>query len=561
LIPIRNSCKICVTIFTEALDMKNIYINGVVFTGDENFKSAFAVENDRFLFVGTDSEALLLKENGDTITDLNGTFVMPGFIDSHMHVINYGSAMEMCDLTCATGSVDELVKALTDFLNTNRIPKGEWVRGRGWNQDLFKGEKTIPTRYDLDRISTVHPISITRCCGHCLIVNSKALEMLNITRDTPQLFGGHFDTDENGEPNGIFRDAAMDIIQENFPVPKKDDFKRMILKSIRKLNAYGVTSAHTDDLCVFDGADYEDVIKAYKELEQEGKLTVRIYEQSQFTKPGPLKEFLNKGYNTGVGTDNFKIGPLKLLGDGSLGARTAYLSKEYSDAPGEKGLALFTQEEFDEMISTAHQAGMQVAVHAIGDGILDNILSAYEKAFASAPLRDHRSGIVHVQLTRNDQLEKMKRLNMHAYAQTIFIDYDSHIVCDRVGDELAGSSYAFHSMKEMGIHVSNGTDCPVENPNPMRGIQCAVTRRPLAEDLEAYRPEEKMSLIEALASYTQEGAYASFEENRKGRIEKGYLADFVILSENPFDVPENRISRIKVMKTYLSGECVYEYQQ
>lgn len=538
--------------------MKQIFINGNVFTGDENLKTAFIAENGIFTYVGNDREALLKQEEGDEINDLDGKFVVPGFIDSHMHVINYGHALEICDLAGATDSIDSVIGALTAFKNEKNIPNGEWITGRGFNHDLFSGNKSLPTREDLDRVSTVHPISITRCCGHCLSVNTKALEMLSITGDIPQPYGGQFDLDESGYPTGVFRDAAMDMIQRHFKSPAKDDLKRMIANVVKKLNSLGVTSVHSDDFCVFDGIDFEDVIKAYKELESEEKLTLRVYEQSQFVTPEALNDFLSRGYKTGTGSDLFKIGPLKLLGDGSLGARTAYLSKEYADQPGEKGLAIFTQEELDQLIETAHTNGMQIAVHAIGDGVLDMILSSFERAFALSPKRDHRSGIVHIQLTRRDQLEKVKQLNLHAYAQTIFIDYDSHIVHERAGEALASTSYAFHTLKEMGLHVSNGTDCPVEDPNPMRGIQCAVTRRPLHEDIPAYRPEEKMSIAEALNSYTTQGAYASFEEHKKGKIQRGMLCDFAVLSENPFLISPSSLHKIKVLETYFGGKCIYK---
>ena len=209
------------------------------------------------------------------------------------------------------------------------------------------------------------------------------------------------------------------------------------------------------------------------------------------------------------------------------------------------------------MISLAHISGMQIAVHSIGDGMLDMLLKAYRKAFARAPRRDHRSGVVHVQLTRPDQLRAMKRLKLHAYVQSVFLDYDSLIVRDRAGKELADSSYAFRTMRAMGLHVSNGTDCPVEAPDPMRGVQCAVTRQPLDGSLAPYRPEEAMSVAEALNSYTAEGAYASFEEGFKGRISPGMAADFAVLSGDPFAVPAHKIARIRAVLTVLGGKTVY----
>lgn len=332
----------------------------------------------------------------------------------------------------------------------------------------------------------------------------------------------------------------------------------MLKSASRELNKRGITSCHSDDLCAFENTPWTEVVAAYKELEEQGELTVRLYEQSQLTTPDALRDFLNQGYCTGTGSDFFRIGPLKLLGDGSLGARTAFLSQGYADAPEERGIPIFTQEEFDEMITLAHKNGMQIAIHAIGDGILDRILCAYEKAFAQFPREDHRSGVVHVQLTRPDQLKTMQALNLHAYVQTIFLDYDSHIVHQRAGDTLAATSYAFHTLKELGLHVSNGTDCPVEYPDPMRGIQCAVTRQPLDGSLPAYRPEEAMTVEEALCSYTAESAWGSFQEARKGKIQPGMLADFTVLSDNPFAVKPSELSSITAKATYLGGKCVWQ---
>ncbi len=537
--------------------MKQFYYNGKVFTDKLPLVSAFAVEDGKFIASGTDEEVLALYNDGDEKIDLEGKFVVAGFIDSHMHVVNYGSAMECCDLMSNTTSLAGLIDAMKQFIADNNIPAGQMVKGRGFNQDYFCDHDEIPTREDLDKISTEHPVVIVRCCGHALVVNTYALNAYGLDGTQPQIEGGQYDVDENGYPTGVFRDAAMEYIYSKAPAVTKDAVKNMILTAQKLLNSYGVTSAHTDDL-TSAAIGYEEIISAYKELESEGKLTVRIYEQSQITDPEELKNFLAKGYNTGVGTDFFKIGPLKLLGDGSLGARTAYLSGEYADAPGEKGLAIFTQEQFDELIGIAHSNGMQVAIHAIGDGILDRILNSYEKAFNENPRKDHRSGIVHVQITRPDQLEKMKKLALHAYIQSIFIDYDSHIVEARVGEKLANSSYSFHTLRKMGVHVSNGTDCPVEMPIAMKGIQCAVTRQPISEDIPPYRPEEAMTVEEALQSYTTESAHAAFEENIKGSIKPGYLADFVILSANPFDVAPNKLATIEPEKTFVGGKLVYE---
>ncbi len=534
--------------------MRTIYHGGRVFTGELPLRQAFIVADGRFLTVGTDAEVLAKRQPGDECVALEGRFVCAGFNDSHMHVLNYGSTMEQCDLTRATSSLTALQAALTAFAADH--PEG-WLLGRGWNQDLFAPATGIPTRWDLDEVSTERPICIVRCCGHCLSVNSRALALLGLDADTPVPEGGAIDRDEQGRLTGVLRDTAMPLVQSRLPVPDRDDLKRMIRTACRALNAVGVTSCHSDDFCVFDNVSWQEVYAAFQEVKAEGGLTVRVNEQSQFPSIEALRDFLSRGFTTGSGDEFFRIGPLKMLGDGSLGARTAFLTQDYADAPGERGLAIFTQAQFDEMIGLANRHHMDAAIHAIGDGILDRVLSAYEHAFAEHPRPGHRSGVVHVQLTRPDQLARMKQLGLHAYVQTVFIDYDSHIVHERAGEALASTSYAFRTLREMGLHVSNGTDCPVEWPDPMRGVQCAVTRQPLNGDLPPYRPEEAFSVEEALQIYTWEGARASYEEAVKGRVVPGMLADFTVLSGDPFATPAQELSQIHAVRTFLAGACVY----
>jgi len=537
--------------------MPQIYHNGLVFTGELPLQQAFKVDGGLFAAVGSNEEILALRREGDEVIDLKGSFVCAGFIDSHMHVLNYGYAMSCCNLIPHTTSLAEVQDALRAFIDQKGIAPGVWVRGRGWNHDYFADGAEIPTRWDLDRVSCEHPICIVRCCGHCLVLNSFALELLGIDGSAPQPDGGHYDLDEHGVPTGVFRDSAMSMVYPRLPQPTQQDVKDMILIACRLLNSYGVTSAHTDDLCAFEGLPWQEVVAAYHELEAEGKLTVRIYEQSQLTTLHALQDFIAQGYNTGVGSSMFRIGPLKMLGDGALGARTAYLSRPYADAPETCGIPVFSQETFDEMIGYAHANGMQTAIHAIGDACLDRVLSAMEKALAAHPRSDHRHGIVHCQITRPEQLETMARMGLHIYAQSIFLDYDLQILESRLAPELLCSSYSWKSLKDRGATVSNGTDCPVELPFALGGIQCAVTRQDRAGRRAPYLPGEAFSVQEALDSYTSAGAYASFEETCKGKIAPGMLADFVVLGENPFAVCPSQLQAIPVLATYVGGRLVY----
>ena len=536
--------------------MRTIYYNGAVYTGALPLVQSFGEEDGRFFFAGSNEEAVALKREGDRLVDLQGRFVCSGFNDSHMHLLSYGSSLRMAQLADRTGSLPDMLNCLREFRNSRTFRENAWLQGRGWNQDYFADTDRMPNRHDLDKVSTDIPICAVRACGHCLVVNTKALTLLGIGANTPQPAGGRIGMEE-GEPDGRFFDNAMDLIYEAIPAPDKEEVKAMMLAACRSLNAYGVTSSQTDDYCAFHNVPWPLVNEAYRELEAEGRLTVRVYEQSNFISLEALKAFVEAGNRTGTGSSLFKIGPLKMLGDGALGARTAYLGRPYADDPSTCGIPVFSQEVMDEMVGYANAQGMQVAVHAIGDACLDRVLTTYERAMASHPRKDPRHGIVHCQITRPDQLAKIGRMGLHVYAQSIFLDYDIHMVKERVGEELASTSYSWKTLMETGATVSNGTDCPVELPDALACIQCAVTRKTLKDQIGPYLPDQAFTVKEALDSYTCGGAYASFEENIKGKISPGMLADFVVLEENPFETPPEKLREIPVRETYLGGRKVY----
>ena len=534
--------------------MSTLYYNGRVYTGELPLVSAFAVEDGRFLFTGSDADGAAL--GCAEAVDLNGAFVCAGFNDSHMHLLNFGQSLAQAELAAHTDSLAGMLEYLREYAAAQPGGEGRWIRGRGWNQDYFSDAERMPDRWDLDRVSRDVPVVIVRCCGHCMAVNSKALELCGVTADTLSPEGGRIGL-RAGEPDGLFYDDAMTLVYEHLPVPGKDEIMDMIRLACRALNSYGVTSVQSDDYCVFRSVPWQTVNEAYRELEESGELTVRVYEQSNFTDPDGLRSFMEAGCVTGAGTDRFRIGPLKMLGDGSLGARTAYLSEPYADDPSTRGIPIFTQEQMNEMIGLAHANGMQVAVHTIGDATMDLILNAVEKAQAEHPRSDARHGVVHCQITRPDQLERLIAMGMHIYAQTIFLDYDIHIVERLVGSERAASSYSWKTLLRGGCTVSNGTDCPVELPDAMAGIQCAVTRTTLRDRMGPYLPDEAFTVREALDSYTSAGAYSSFEENVKGRIAPGYLADFVVLGSDPFETDPFALKDIPVVAAYVAGERVF----
>ncbi len=529
--------------------MTTTYYNGRIYTGD-GFADSFTVENGRFTRVGH------RIADGGVAIDLGGRFVCAGFNDSHMHLLNLGQTLAMSNLSAHTGSLSDMLDCLRAFIRETNPAPGAWVQGRGFNQDYFSDVHRFPNRFDLDAVSREYPICISRACGHICVVNTRALTLLGIDQTTPQPAGGRFTVDERGMPLGQFFENALELVFGRMPAPDATALRAMLQAGCRHLNARGITSCQSDDYTVFPQLGYRPVMDALESMAADGSLTVRVNEQAQFTNLPDLQAFVESGHFR-HGDALFKNGPLKMLGDGSLGARTAYLSRAYADAPETRGLPVYTQAQLDAMCTYANAHGMQIAIHAIGDGILDRVLDAYEKALTACPRVDHRHGIVHGQITRPDQLARMQKLGLHVYLQSIFLDYDTRIVLDRVGAALAATSYAAGSLLRNGITISNGSDAPVEDPAVLRGIECAVTRRSIGTTAAPYRPEEALSVRQALDSFTQGGAYASFEESYKGCIRPGMLADFVVLEGNPFETPPNRLHEIAVCATYLGGRCVY----
>ena len=535
-----------------------LLINGDIRTMDRKKlrAEACAIENGKIIKVGSNEEILALKNENTKVLDLEGKLLLPGFNDSHMHLVGYSLYLELIDLQ-GLNSIENIIHKCRDEINFKNIERGKWIRGRGWNQDYFQGEKRFLNKYDLDKISTEHPIVLNRACGHIVAANSRALELAGINKNTTQVENGHFDIDENGEPLGIFRGNAIKLIEDTIPEPTVEEIKVQLIKGIKNANSYGITSIHSDDFGIVGENNYENIIMAYEELKAEGKMTVRVYEQCLLSNLKVFEDFLDKGYKTGYGDDIFKIGPLKLLSDGSLGARTAALTIPYNDNSETMGLALFTQEELDSIVEIAHNNGMQLAIHSIGNRSMYMVFEAIEKALDKNPKDDPRHGIVHCQITDEYLLEKFEELNIIAYIQPIFLDYDWKIVESRVGKELARTSYNWWTMVDKGVTIACGSDCPVESFNVLHGIYEAVSRKDLdGNPSGGWMAEQSLTVGEAVYGFTIGGAYASFEENIKGSIEEGKLADVVVLSRNIFEIPVDEIKDVKVEMTIFNGEIV-----
>ena len=537
--------------------MDTIFYNGKVYTMEPGWdpQSAVAVQGGIIQRVGSDREILALKTEQTQLIDLQGKTMLPGFTDSHMHLLSYGYSLEKVNFYSAR-CIGDLVTLAKDFLAGR--PYLTWLQGRGWNQEYWP-ENRFPTRYDLDRISTDIPMSFTRACGHIIVVNSKALEVMGITKDTPQPFGGQFDVDENGEPLGIFREAARDFVYDTLPDLTVEDIKRMLKNGMDGLVKAGITEVQTDDFEALPAGQYQKVLDAYHGLENEDALKVRIFEQCLLASQPLLEQFLAEGHYTGEGSPMFRIGPLKLMADGSLGGRTAYLARPYADDPSTEGIPVFTQEQLDRLILTAQQGGMMAAVHCIGCGAAEMTMKAIEKAQLACPKPDVRHAIVHCQITDAPLLEQFAKLNVLAHIQPAFIDDDIPIVEARVGRDLTQTSYNWKTLQDSGVHIAGGSDSPVIDFSVMNGIYCAVTRQRLnGEPAGGWLPEQKLTVEETVRAYTAGGAYASYDERVRGTIRNGKYADLVVLDRDIFSVGPEEIKDIKVDMTVLNGRIVYK---
>ena len=535
--------------------MKQILFNGKIYLNRGSFASALLIEDGIIRSTGTDQAILSLQTPDTKKMNLQGKTVLPGFNDSHLHFYGTAVAHQTVDLYGSTSLLDIKERSVS-FLNQHPLLKGQTLFGRGWNQDYFTDEIRLINRFDLDQISTEYPIVFARACGHVVSVNSKALEVLNINKHTPQIEGGHFDVDDLSQPTGIFRENAILLLN---PLQKSLSIENRIglLKTISALaNRYGITSVQTNDLTL-GTIESKDLEAAYHYLSTH-EPTLRITHQLCFKDLEAFQNRIHKGYHLNENTF-YRYGPLKLFVDGSLGARTANMRKPYTDDPSTSGIECMSSESLEAYVSTANKAGIQVAIHAIGDEAMTQVLNAYQKVIDTKnPLRH---GIIHCQITDKELLQRFQDMDILAYVQPIFLHYDHHIVESRVGKQLASSSYAFKSMEDLKLHVAYGTDSPVEGLNVFHNIHCALHRQDLNDlPINGFYPQEKVDLETAIDNYTSGGAYTSFEENTKGRLTPGYVADLVVLDQPVFSMDLSQIKKVQVDMTMVNGAIVYTRQ-
>lgn len=533
--------------------MDQLFYHGRIDTrdGSGTVAEAVGITGDRIVFVGSSEEGMALAPK--VCIDLKGAYMLPGFSDSHLHMLNYAfveSAFKMYHIT-SIAQVQEEARAYAGKKGLSGTNK--WLFGRGYNHEIFTDEKRFLTRQDLDQISTEFPVYFIRSCGHIASGNTKAVEAIMALEKTQQYLH-YIDADK-----GIFLEASAKLAYDVMTPPTQEEVEELITLGARDLNACGITAVQTDDFLSLPGRDPKTIINAYNNLQCQGKMNVRVYEQAAFTSVDDMRRYLGWGYRTGMGGPYYTIGPVKILQDGSMGAHTALLRQPYADSPDETGIQIHKTEAFFAMVKEAHDAGCQVAVHTIGDGALEMLLDAVEAAQRANPRADCRHGSVHAQITDRALLERMKKNGVLAYIQPVFIEDDMDIVARCVGPERTASSYAWKDMIDLGIHASGGSDAPVVRFHTLENMQMAVTREKRNGTPQGgWLPHQKLTIDQTIDLFTKEAAYSSFQEDVRGTIEVGKYADLVVLGSDLHQVPPNQIQQVPVLRTVVGGRTVYE---
>jgi len=525
-------------------------LGGSVWTGDGGrpWAEAVAVRGDRIVAVGTSKDIRRLIGRETMVIDLGKTLAVPGFIDSHTHFLDGGFALLSIRLREAK-SRDDFVARIRD--KAAELAKGEWILNGDWDHQQFDPPE-LPSRDWIDAVTPENPVCVNRHDGHMVLANSLALKLAGITARTPAPAGGEILKDpRTGEPTGILKDAAMELVTRQIPGPPFGAKLKAAEAALRLASENGVTSTH--DMAYGTGN-----LTVYRELLDSGKLTCRIFLYVPIVE---VEAFSRLSLKTPFGNDFLKIGGLKGFVDGSLGSATALFFEPYTDNPNVSGLFhpdMIPESLMEQRIRAADAAGLQVAVHAIGDRANAVLLDIFEKVITQNGPRDRRWRIEHAQHLRLEDMGRMARLGIIASVQPYHAIDDGRWAEQKIGPERCRTTYAFRSLLDKGVRLAAGSDWTVAPLDPLAGIYAAVTRRTTdGKHPEGWYPEQKISLEEALHAYTTNGAYTEFAEMSKGMIKEGFLADFVVLDRNIFEVPIEKIVEARVKTTIVGGRIVF----
>lgn len=506
--------------------------------------SAMAVAGDRILGVGEAADLEMLLGPSTKVWDLEGKFVIPGFNDNHSHPMHFSASLAKADCS-GVRSLEELFRRLKEKILVT--PEGNWVEGWGYDETLFQ-EGREPTLEEMDRLAPSHPLYIGRTCAHVGLVNSRAMELAGYGKDRPDPPGGQVIRDGQGHPTGRVVEAAAAKVRDMIPELSADDLSDYIAKMCRIYNSYGITSG--TDMGMVGALPYE--LSVWGLAMEKGNLTVRIAAYLMDNGYNRLKE---SGIRLPLGNDLFRFAGRKLLLDGSGGGGTAAM-REPNTHDGRMGVLLHTQEELDALVLQAHQDGEQISTHAIGDRAIEMILDAYQKAQEKLPRKDARHRIEHCSFCFPDLIRRVARQGVYPLLNPGFLWSFGEAHLRNYGPERLAGEFPFRSLLDQGVMAAIGSDCPVTSPDPRKILYAAITRKSAKGLFCGER--ERVTAEEALRAYTASGAYFTFDENKKGRLKAGLLADFVVLDQDPCREEPEALLEMKVERTVLGGRTVYE---
>jgi predicted amidohydrolase YtcJ len=526
----------------DTLDL--VVINAKVWTGtaDSPWAEAIAIEGDKIVAVGSSQQIQTAGKAARTI-DANGRLVVPGFIDSHLHFVDAGRQISSVQLRDAR-TREEFVARIKAFADT--LPADAWLTGGSWDNSLWGGE--LPTREWIDAVTGDRPAWLSRVDGHMALANTAALKLAGVTRNTAAIPGGEIVRDSKGEPTGALKDNAMSLVDKVVPPPSAEIQDRALAAAMKYVNEQGVTS-------VQNMGTWED-LAVFKRAAKDSKLTARIYAVVPLADWARLRDELASGAHKS--DEWLRVGGLKGFVDGSLGSHTAAMFEPFADTPQNRGLFVTEPEPLYEWVSGADKAGLHVMVHAIGDRAISTLLDTYERVAKENGPRDRRFRVEHAQHLAAKDIPRFGQLDVIASMQPYHAIDDGRWAERYIGDRIA-TTYAFRDLLDQKARLAFGSDWFVAPATPLEGIYGAVTRRTLDEkNPTGWVPTQKITVEEAVRAYTSSAAYASFEEQSKGTLAPGLLADFVVLERDIFTIPAEEIRHVKVATTVVGGKVVYE---
>lgn len=551
LIPTMLAFVLLISACQQAPVADAIYTHAQIWTGDTQnvWAEAIAVKDGKILLVGNASEAAAFQGSQTKTIDLEGKMVAPGFTDNHTHFLQGGFQLASVNLRTAK-TPQEFIQILKTY--AAQLPEGgeRWILGGDWDHEAWDGE--LPRKEWIDSITGDHPVWVNRLDGHMALANSKALQLAGITDNTPTPAGGTIVRDPKTKHiTGILKDEAMNLVYQKLPSFSEKELDEAFDRAVQHALSLGVTQVH--DVSSLGG--WTD-LATYQRAQQTGRLPLRIYSFVPLADWQKLADFVK---NKGRGDDYLRWGALKGFVDGSLGSTTAWFYTPYNDEPTTTGLQVTDTALLRRLIISADAAGLQVAVHAIGDRANDWLLSVFAEAIAKNSTKDtRRFRIEHAQHLTKAAILKFAELGVIPSMQPYHAIDDGRWAEKRIGSERIKTTYAFRSLLDANAKLTFGSDWTVAPLNPLEGIYAAVTRQTLdAKNPNGWVPEQKITIAEALTCYTANNAYAGFQESKLGKLKPGMLADFVVLSDHLFEIMPAKIKDVKVLRTIVGGKEVY----